>query len=183
MRKHSPLNAVRTKSTAHGQRPSTESNQKSNHQQTTRQKARSKRASILIELSCSCFMMLVFTILTADIGVLIYGAEFNDRACRDAARAAAQGQDAAQSTQLIRAILKAHQGDGNYVKVPTLQNLIYNDYGGDPPKQEAPYVTVTTSTTARAPFAPLVFFEGPVFLQNGSFTFTQTYTFPIVRTK
>ena len=28
-------------------------------------------------------MLLVFTILTADIGVLIYGAEFNDRACRD----------------------------------------------------------------------------------------------------
>ena len=144
---------------------------------------RSKRASVLLELSCSCFMMLVFTILTADIGVLIYGAEFNDRACRDAARAAAQGQDAGQSTQLIKAILKSHQGDGNYIKVPTLENLIYNDYGGNPPPQVSPFVTVTVSTIARAPFAPLVFFQGPVFLQNGSFAFSQTYTFPIVKTK
>ena len=144
---------------------------------------RSKRASVLLELSCSCFLMLVFTILTADIGVLIYGAEFNDRACRDAARAAAQGQDAVQSTQLIKAILKAHQGDGNYIIAPTLQRLVYNDYGGSPPPQVAPFVTVTTSTVARAPFAPLAFFQGPVFLQNGSFSFSQTYTFPIVRTK
>ncbi len=143
-------------------------------------KFRTKRAHVLIELSCSCFMMLVFTILTADIGVLIYGAEFNDRACRDAARAAAQGQDAQQSTQLIRAILKAHQGDGNYITSPTLQQLVYNDYGGNPPPQVAPFVSVTTSTIARAPFAPLMFFQGPVFLENGSFSFSQTYTFPIL---
>jgi len=127
--------------------------------------------------------MLVFTILTADIGVLIYGAEFNDRACRDAARAAAQGQDAQQSTQLIKAILKAHQGDGSYITAPTLQGLVYNDYGGNPPPQVAPFVTVTTLTVAKAPFAPLMFFQGPVFLQNGSFTFSQSYTFPIVKTK
>jgi hypothetical protein len=76
---------------------------------------RNARAHVLIELSCACFMMVVFTILTADMGVLIYGAEFNDRACRDAARAAAQGQDTQQSTQLIKAILRAHQGDGNYI--------------------------------------------------------------------
>jgi hypothetical protein len=128
-------------------------------------------------------MMVVFTILSADIGVLIYGAEFNDRACRDAARAAAQGQDAQQSTQLIRAILKAHQGDGNYITAPTMQSLVYNDYGGNPPAQTAPFVTVTTLTKARAPFAPLVFCKGPVFLQNGTFSFTQSYTFPIVKTK
>jgi hypothetical protein len=144
---------------------------------------RNNRAHVLIELSCACFMMVVFTILTADMGVLIYGAEFNDRACRDAARAAAQGQDVQQSTQLIKAILKAHQGDGNYITAPTLQGVVYNDFGGNPPPQTAPFVTVTTLTTARAPFAPIVFFQGPVFLQNGSFTFTQSYTFPIVRTK
>ncbi|MBS1954841.1 MAG: hypothetical protein JST89_11685 [Cyanobacteria bacterium SZAS-4] len=144
---------------------------------------RSNRASVLLELSCSCFMMLVFTILSADLGVLIYGAEFNDRACRDAARAAAQGQDAQQSARLIRAILKAHRGDGNYITAPTLQNVVYNDYGGNPPPQVAPFVSVTTSTVAKAPFAPLVFFQGPVFLENGSFKFSQTYTFPIVKTK
>lgn len=146
-------------------------------------KVRSRRAHILIELSCSAFMFLVFTILTADMGVLIYGAEFNDRSCRDAARAAAQGQDAEQSTQLVTAILKAHQGDGHYVVSPKLDKLVYNDYGGNPPAHTAPYVTVTTSTTARAPFAPLEFFEGATFLRNNMFTFSQTYTFPIVRTK
>lgn len=158
-------------------------NQTMHQYQNHKSKPRNKRASILLELSCSCFMMLVFTILTADIGVLIYGAEFNDRACRDAARAAAQGQDSAQATQLVKAILKAHQGDGNYIKVPTLEKLSYEDYAGNPPPQVAPFVTVTVSTIARAPFAPLVFFQGPVFLQNGSFAFSQTYTFPIVRTK
>jgi hypothetical protein len=79
--------------------------------------------------------------------------------------------------------LKAHQGDGNYITAPILQRLVYNDYGGNPPAQTAPFVSVTTSTVARAPFAPLVFFHGPVFLENGSFSFSQTYTFPIVKTK
>jgi hypothetical protein len=146
-------------------------------------KLRLNRGHILLELSCSAFLMLVFTILTADMGVLIYGAEFNDRACRDAARAAAQGQNAQQSTQLIRAILIAHKGDGNYITSPSLQALVYNDFGGSPPAQVSPFVTVTTKTTARAPFAPLVFFKDAVFLQNGTFSFTQTYTFPIVKTK
>lgn len=154
-----------------------------NQNQNHKSKPRSNRASVLLELSCSCFIMLVFTILSADLGVLIYGAEFNDRACRDAARAAAQGQDAQQSTRLIRAILKAHQGDGNYITAPTLQHLVYNDYNGNPPPQTAPFVSVTTSTIAKAPFAPLMFFQGPVFLENGSFKFSQTYTFPIVKTK
>ncbi|HEY9679545.1 MAG TPA: hypothetical protein V6C76_16165 [Drouetiella sp.] len=145
--------------------------------------SRCGRGHVLLELSCSSFMLLVFTILSADMGVLIYGAEFNDRACRDAARAAAQGSDLNESTKLIKATLKAHAGDGNYITSPALQNVVYNDYGGSPPPQVAPYVTVTTKTVARAPFAPLVFFKGPVFLQNGVMTFMQTYTFPIVKTK
>lgn len=137
-----------------------------------------------IELICSGFFLFVFAVLSADICVVLFGAYQNDRACRDAARSAAQGQDAVQSTKLAKAALKAHAGDGYYFSDPTLDRaIVYNDFGGTPPAGTSPFVSVSTRTTARVPFSPLRFTADAVFLDGGAVTFKQSYTFPIVRTK
>ncbi len=137
----------------------------------------------MIELTCGAFLMMVFSLLCADIGMLIYGAEINDRACRDAARAAALGTNSANSANLAAAALKAHAADGYYFTSPSLvQPIIYKDYNGNPPAQTSPTVQITTSTTARVPFAPVEFF-GAVFLKNGKVDFRQTYTFPLLKSK
>lgn len=137
-----------------------------------------------IELICSSFFLFVFAVLSADICIVLFGAYQNDRACRDAARSAAQGQDVAQSTKLANAALKAHAGDGYYFSDPVLDAaVVYNDFGGTPPPATSPFVKVATRTTARVPFSPLRFTSDAVFLDGGAVTFKQSYTFPIVRTK
>ena len=146
--------------------------------------SRSRKGHAVIELACSAFLLLVFTIMTNDICIVIYGAYLNDKACRDAARAAAQGQDQNQSTKLAVAALQAHSADGYYFTNPVIQGTIdYVTYNGSPPQDKSPFVQVTTSTTARMPFAPIQFVNGPIFVRNGSVTFMQSYAFPIVRTK
>ena len=146
--------------------------------------SRRSKGHAVIELSCSAFLLLVFTILTSDVCIVIFGAYQNDQACRDAARAAAQGQDQIQSTKLAIAALKAHAGDGYYFSNPAIQGIVtYIAYGGSPPPNRSPFVQLTTSTVARMPFAPLQFANGPIFVKNGTVTFTQSYAFPIVRTK
>jgi len=130
------------------------------------------------------FFLTIFALLGADMGVIMLGAYQNDRACRDAARSAALGQDAVQSTKLAIAALKAHAGDGYYFSNPALNGaIVYNDFLGNPPPQTSPFVTVSTQTTAKAPFAPLHYSDNAIFLDGGTITFKQKYTFPIVRTK
>lgn len=139
--------------------------------------------SILIELACGASLMLVFSLLCADIGMVVFGVDINDRACRDAARAAALGGSTSESVALASAALKAHAADGYYFTSPQLVLPIsYNDYGGNPPAQTSPYVQITTSTIARVPFAPVDFF-GAQFLKNGTISFKQTYTFPLLKAK
>jgi hypothetical protein len=59
--------------------------------------------------------------------------------------------------------------------------IVYQDFGGTPPNaQTSPYVQVTTTTTSTLPFLPLNFLTSQ-FTQDQSMTFSQTYTFPIVR--
>jgi hypothetical protein len=60
--------------------------------------------------------------------------------------------------------------------------VIYQDFGGSPPAQTSPYVTVATTTTIILPFNPIKF-DGATFLASGNTSFTQSYTYPIVRFK
>jgi Flp pilus assembly protein TadG len=143
---------------------------------------RSQRGTLIIELTASAFLFTFFAIMAVHVGVMIFGAFLNDRACRDAARAAAQGKTIAQATQLAQAVLIAHKQTNSFLTSPSLQTpIVYQDFGGNPPNpQTSPYVQVTTSTTANLPFAPINFLSG-VFTQDKQLTFRQTYTFPIVR--
>jgi Flp pilus assembly protein TadG len=138
---------------------------------------------VLIELVMIISVIVLIGMLGADIGIVSLASSINDSACRDAARAAAQGSNSTTALALAQAAIKAHTADGYYVTVPTINTsqFIYQDFNGSPPANTSPYVSVTTSSTVRIP-APL-FFYGARFEPNGSLTFTRTYTFPIVKTQ
>lgn len=144
-------------------------------------KRRSDKGHVLIEFVCFAFWLLLFMYITTDVCVLLLGASANDRACRDAARAAAHGSNATEARNLAETSLKAHAGGGFFTSPPALfGSITYNDYAGNPPAKQTPFVVVETRSTAKLPFAPLVFFNNG-FTQAGSYTFSRKYTFPIVR--
>ena len=142
-----------------------------------------QRGSLLVELASASVFLLIFVLLSVYLCTLILGAYFNDRACRDAARAAAQGENLAQATELARSVLTGHASSGGFIGQPVLQTpIVYQDYGGAPPARISPFVQVTTKTTVSIPFAPLSLFNSTAF-DSRNLAFSQTYTFPIVRVK
>jgi hypothetical protein len=163
-------------STAHSYRKVLQSNA---HRQR-----RSCNGDLVIELAFGSFLFLVFSILAFELGLLVFCADFNDRACRDATRAAAQGSDPTTATKLATVALRAHASANPIMTSPAIQGSInYVDFGGSPPNSyTSPYVSVTTATIASIPTGP-VDFLGAKFLPGGKISFVQTYTFPIIRTK
>ena len=133
----------------------------------------------VLELVTSALFIVVFALLGQDLALAVLGASMNDSACRDAARAAAQANDSSKSLQLAQAALKGHKSDGFFVSQPVLGALagdfVYQDFGGSPPADISPFVTVTTQCTVRVP-APLFFYSAE-FLKNGLLEFRQRYTF------
>lgn len=145
---------------------------------------RKNKAHTIIELGMVSVLFVVIAVFCADIGFVMLASQLNDRACRDAARAAAQGSDYGAAMALALAALAQHKGDGNFVADPALEigEFQYEDFGGSPPPNTSPYVRVTTTCSVRVP-AP-VFFGDAVFGagESGTYNFTKTYEFPIVRT-
>jgi hypothetical protein len=147
-----------------------------------RQGSRPISGALLVELACSALLFAFFAILAIHMGLVIYGAFHNDTACRDAARAAAEGSSQAQATQLAQTVLISYRQVNSYLTSPTLITpIVYQDFGGTPPNpQTSPYVQVTTSTTVNLPIPAISFFAA-AFNADQHMTFKQTYTFPIVR--
>lgn len=143
---------------------------------------RPKKAHTLIELSMLAVLFVVMSVLCLDMGYVIMGSQMNDRACRDAARAAADADNYATALQLARAAVVPHRGDGYFVSSPTVDSsqFSYQDFGGSPPPNTSPFVSVTTSCDIRLP-AP-IFFLGSSFGSSGVMNFRKTYIFPIVKT-
>lgn len=143
-------------------------------------KRRASCASLSVELACGSFFMLIFVLLSLHLGIGIFGAYVNDRACRDACRNAAQGKDLTESTKLAKTVVKGYRGS-SFLSAPEITGpIVYQDFGGKPPAQTSPFVQVTTVTQATMPFGLLSFFN-TVFLQDGKIAFRKSYTFPIVR--
>ena len=156
-----------------------------------------KGAMGFVEISAAALFMVVLALLGLDICLAIFGASINDRACRDAARAAAGGNDATKAWSLAYAALQAYKTDGFFITSPVAaaagtsmpsgypgsgyQYFVYQDFGGSVPVGSTPYVTVTTQTNVRVP-APIFFF-GANFVNGNYLNFAQQYTFPIVKTK
>lgn len=143
---------------------------------------RQRTAHTIIELGMLSVLFVVFAIFSLDVGFVILGSQMNDAACRDAARAAAQGSDYSTSLKLAHAAAAAHRPDGYFVTPPKVDDsrFVYEDFAGNPPSDTTACVTVTTSTTVRIP-AP-VFFVNATFGEQGTISFSRTYTFPIVKT-
>jgi Flp pilus assembly protein TadG len=143
---------------------------------------RSSQGTISIEVAIVSIFLVIFALIGADAGFSLYGADVNDRACRDAARAAAQTSNLTNAINKVNAILLAHQRACPFITGPVVDNVVYQDYSATPqPANSSPFVTVTTHTKINVPFSPLVF-QGVSFVSpGGGFTFTQSYTFPILR--
>jgi len=144
------------------------------------------RGTALMEVALSASMLIVLAAVGSDITLVTCGMTLNDSTCRDATRAAAQQSTSAAALSAAQAQLKIHATDGVFVSQPILvstssPNFVYNDYGGSPPANTSPYVTVTTSVNVKLP-APIVFL-GATFSPGGYIQFIRSYTYPIIKEK
>jgi len=141
-------------------------------------KIRSNKGTGLAELALGMISVIIIAFFALDIGTAMVSYGVNDRACRDAVRAAAQGQNATEATKLAKQIVKTYETGSGLISKPEVLSVNYNDFAGSPPDGVSPFVTVTTRVTARA-VAPLNVFGKP--MAGGTFPLTKTYTFPIVK--
>ncbi len=139
----------------------------------------------MMEIAASALFLVVLALLALDICMAIFGASMNDRACHDAARAAAAANTSAKAWNLAQTALKAYSADGVFVIAPQLLSgtgqYAYQDFNGTPPPDTSPFVTVTTLTVVRIP-AP-IFFYGASFMKDGKAQFVQRYTYPIIKSQ
>lgn len=149
-----------------------------------KRRARPKTAHSLIELASIAIMLVIVTLLGADIGILMLADSTNERACRDAARAAASANNSATALTLAQTAVVAHQLRNAFVSNPTVDPscFVYQDFGGNPPPNTSPFVEVTTQTSVRLP-APVLFGKAEFNPGNGSMVLRKTYTFPIIKTQ
>ncbi len=147
-------------------------------------KMRSVRAHSVVELACCLLGFAIVAILSVDIGIICLANSTNDQACRDAARAAAQGSDYAASLRLAQASMLSHKANSPYMSDPTLDSSAfeYEDFGGSPPPNVSPYIAVTTFMTVKVP-APVNFAGAQFYPDNGTTEVRKTYEFPIVKTR
>lgn len=144
---------------------------------------REARGSSIIELGMLSVLFAVIAVFCVDVCFMLVASQVNERACRDAARAAAQADNYLSSLQLAQAAVASHKANNMYVSDPSVDAslFVYQDFGGNNPASVSPFVSVTTTTNIQVP-AP-VFFMGMNMGPNGVMQFTKTYTFPIVKTR
>ncbi len=135
----------------------------------------------MVELACSSIFLIIFAVFSVYLTLIITCANITDRAAREAARAAAAQQTQAQALTVAKSVVLSFASANPFMTPPAVQSVVYQDYGGNPPALKSPSVSVTVVSSAKLPFAPTQFF-GQKF-GTDTYTFSQTYTFPIVNTK
>lgn len=129
----------------------------------------------LAEVAGSGVVLVIMAIFAINICALIFAYGINDRACRDAARAAAQA-DSSRASAAAKAALSQHKVISDLmISPPAISNFTYTDFGGNPPVGKVPFVSVATTALVRL-LAPLPMLPGQVKV-------SKQYTFPIVRLK
>ncbi|MBX9771273.1 MAG: hypothetical protein K2X29_07870 [Candidatus Obscuribacterales bacterium] len=148
-----------------------------------RRNYRGAKGHLMFELPFASFFMILIALITANLSLILWGINFNDRACRDAARSAAQGSDYETALKLAKAALKAHRADGFMIEQPQISvgDFVYEDFGGTAPADISPYVRVKTTTRVRIPAPILLLGLAPA--SNGFMDSTCIYSFPIVKFK
>ena len=86
-----------------------------------------------------------------------------------------------KASEFALAAVKARATDDNMVTQPQLVggSVVYRILAALPPANDTPYVTASTKLTVNLP-VPLVFFSASLI---NHMDFTQTYTFPIIKTR
>ena len=139
---------------------------------------RSTRGSIAFDLAAGSLIAIAVLAFVLNISFAMISFGVNDRACRDAARAAAQGAGAAEALNMARAAVAPYNSAPLVVSNFQVATLQYQDFAGNPPANKSPFVSVTTSAVSKLP-AVISVFGTDVF--PASIPVKQTYTFPIVR--
>lgn len=141
---------------------------------------RNRRGTGLAELAMAGCILIGMALFALDIGVAMMTFNLNDRACRDAARAAAQASDATEAENLAKQIIKSYPHVGVLATNTQVLGVKYVDFNGNPPANESPFVAVTTRTDCRT-IAPLRIFGAE--MVKAKFPVVKTYVFPIVKLK
>lgn len=141
-----------------------------------------RKGSAFAELAVVGLIMTLILAFVLDIAIALMAFSTVDRACRDAARAAAQGTDSAEARQLALAITNDHLSRSPLLTAPIVTNVVYQDFGGNPSPSECPFVEVTTTATVVVP-APLFLLGSNSGGSNQPLTLGKKYRFPIVKLK
>lgn len=141
-------------------------------------RTRNAKGSAAFELGIAALIMIGIIAFGLNICFAMIGYTMNDRACRDAARSAAQGANFVEATQRANRILASYRGSSPLFRNLTLDPVLYVDFGGNPPPGQAPFVRVTTTAQSDVPCA-INLFGNNVF--GSSMQYRRSYTFPIVK--
>lgn len=147
---------------------------------TNRKRNTARRAggSAALELCCGALVTLVAVAFSLNVCFAMISYNTNDRACRDAARAAAQGANLTEAQLLAQRVAATYNNTNAKLSPVTVTQVVYTDFNGDPPAGVSPTVTVTTQAVASLPF-PLDLFGQK--LMSTVIPVAKKYTFPIVR--
>ncbi|MBA3859874.1 MAG: hypothetical protein C0507_23440, partial [Cyanobacteria bacterium PR.3.49] len=129
---------------------------------------------------------MIFSLLAWNLVVVVWGFATLDAAARDAARAAANYNNATDGLRAAQQAALAHTTDGYFVTQPTVRGAgapatdfrWIDNPGGTTPPTGSPYVVVTTRARVRVPVA-LNFFGAQ--MANNQLFYNRTYVFPILK--
>lgn len=147
------------------------------------QNRRDRCGQLVVELVVACLLFLPISILGFCTIVCEIATSINDRACRDAARAAADASDFATALKKAQAVMVSHSTSGPLYGPAKLDvsKFVFEDYIGTPPPNALPYVSVTTVMPCVIP-APIRLFSEQIG-DKQTVNFTRTYRFPIIKLK
>lgn len=149
------------------------------HARRATKASRRQTGSLAVELGVAVLIMIFIVAFSLNICMAMIGYTMNDRACRDAARSAAQGANLTEATTRANRILVTYQKSLPLFRNLKVDSITYTDFGGLPPAGVAPFVTVTTSAISNVP-CPVTLFGSSAF-GAGTMQFRKSYTFPIVK--
>ncbi|MBA3857194.1 MAG: hypothetical protein C0507_09835 [Cyanobacteria bacterium PR.3.49] len=144
---------------------------------------RKPRGQVALELAVACLLLLPLSIIGFSMITCEIASSLNDRACRNAARAAVDASNYDASLLRAQAAISANCTSGIMYGPVSLDvgKFVFEDFGGSPPPNTDPYVSVTTIMPCVIP-APINLLGNKIGITQ-KVNFTRTYKFPIVKLK